>query len=124
MRARGPYYVGLGAISLLLMSGVTEGAPGDFTRVPADVVAAQQRGPVRVIVRLVQPAGTPITQAQDALLAELTGTTCRVLHRYLTSPFMALEVGEDALRVLDRSPNVVSVAGDVEAHTQSPAPKR
>jgi hypothetical protein len=58
------------------------------------------------------------------VLAELAGTSCRILHRYLNSPFLALEVGEDALRVLDRSPNVVSVAGDFELHPLAPGARR
>lgn len=103
---------------------VTAGTAVGAGRIPPEVAAAVRGGPVRVIVKLSRPPGTPIDRVQDAVLAELTGTTCRVLHRYRTSPFLALEVGEDALRVLEHSPNVVSVAGDVELRPQTPGVTR
>jgi hypothetical protein len=90
-------------------------------RIPPEVAAAAQRdGVVRVIVKLDQRPGTSPGQAQDAVLAELAGTSARVLHRYLTSPFLALEVGTDGLRILDQSPTVLSVAGDFEARPLTP----
>ena len=86
-----------------------------LSRIPTEVAeAARTRGPVRVIVQLVQPPGTSVAAAQDAVLAELAGSDHRLLHRYLNSAALALEVGEDALRVLGRSPHVRSVAGDFE----------
>ena len=95
-----------------------------MNRVPPGVVeAARQSGRVRVIVQLVQPAGITIAAAQDAVLAELAGTAHRVLQRYLTSPALALEAGEDALLVLDRSAHVRSVAGDFELRPTSPGPR-
>ncbi|MBM4439239.1 MAG: hypothetical protein FJ027_02375 [Candidatus Rokubacteria bacterium] len=89
---------------------------GELQRVPADVLTkAQRAGSVRVIVRLDLPAGAAIAPVQDAVLAELAGIPLRVLHRYLHSPFLALELGVDALRILDRSPHVLSVVSDLEA---------
>jgi hypothetical protein len=109
---------------IALVAASPDARAEDFKRIPPEVVAAERSGPVRVIVRLVHPPGTPVDRTQDAVLAELAGTSYRILHRYRTSPFLALEVAENALRVLDRSAHVVSVAGDREAHTQDPGAKR
>jgi hypothetical protein len=89
-----------------------------------DVTAALEGDGVRVIVKVAQAPGTPLDRAQDVVLAELAGTSYRVLHRYLNSPFLALEVGADALRLLDRSPNVLSVARDIDAHPLAPGARR
>jgi hypothetical protein len=113
------------ATAMVLAAGPADAAAGDFRRIPPDIAAAAQRtGPVRVIVKVAQPPGAPVDRAQDVVLGELTGTASRVLHRYLNSPFLALEVGEDALHVLDRSPNVLSVAGDFDVHPRSPGVRR
>ena len=116
----------MAAAAVLALTAMTaDAATGDLQRIPRDVAAAaQSSGSVRVIVRIDQPAGTPVDQAQDAVLAELAGTSCRILHRYLTSPFLALEVGPDALRVLDRSSHVLSVAGDFEMRMPVPGATR
>src|SRR3954468_19720746 len=98
------------AAAMVLVVGPAAAAPGDVHRIPAEVAAeARRAGLVRVIVKIVQPSGTPVDEAQTRVLAKLAGTSTRILHRYLNSPFLALEVGEDALRILDRSPNVLSV---------------
>jgi len=111
--------------AVVLTALPVDAAPGDLHRVPPDVeAAARNTGAVRVIVKVDQPAGTPIDRAQDAVIAELTGTSCRILHRYLTSPFLALEVGLDALRVLDHSSHVVSVTADFEMRPQTPGATR
>src|SRR5438105_5018665 len=100
----------LAAGNLILFSalalGIVPSAAESLQRVPPDVLeAARRTGSVRVIVKVDQPEGQPIDRAQDVVLGELTGTAMRLLHRYLTSPFLALEVREDALRILDRSPH-------------------
>ncbi len=111
---------------VLFAAAVPAGAaPAEFSKVPADVAAVAERsGSVRVIVKVDQPAGTTLERAQDAVLAELAHSSCRVLHRYVSSPFLALEVGVDGLRVLDRSTHVVSVAGDFEMRPLSPGATR
>ena len=101
--------------------GVMDGEAESLRRVPPSLIeAARQSGSVRVIVQLVQPAGVSVAAAQDAVLAELAGTGYRVLQRYANSPALALEAGEDALLVLDRSPNVRSVAADFEMQHRAP----
>ena len=106
---------------LLALAPAANSSNGEFLRVPPDVAATAARaGTVRVIVKVDQPAGSPIDRAQDTVLGELASSSCRVLHRYLNSPFLALEVGIDALRVLDRSPHVISVVGDFEMRPLTP----
>src|ERR1041384_2670384 len=98
-----------------LVAACAPGPPAEFSRVPASVVdAARRDGHVRVIVQLQRAPDLPIAQAQDQVLAELSGTRTRILQRYLTSAALALDVGEDALVVLDRSPHVTSIAGDFD----------
>ncbi|HYC22951.1 MAG TPA: hypothetical protein VEI94_09615 [Candidatus Bathyarchaeia archaeon] len=53
-----------------------------------------------------------IAATRDALLEELAGTKFKVIRTYGTIPFVALEAGPDALEVLERSGNVVSVEED------------
>jgi len=50
---------------------------------------------------------------QDSVLQALQGTQYRLLHRYAASPFLALEVGPDALNALKASPLVISVVPDI-----------
>ena len=88
---------------------------------------ARVSGSVRVIVQLaesVQPEGRlanirakrqqrrQIAAAQSGLLSELTGTNHRVLSRYQTIPFVALEATPSTLQALERSSKVVSVQED------------
>ena len=97
------------------------GWPQPATRVPASLYDAVKRdGPIRVIVRIAPPARTFPSAAQDKVLAELVGSRHRVIHRYANSPVLALEVGEDALRALDRSPHVQSVAADFAIRPATP----
>src|SRR5438067_678134 len=99
--------------TLVAACATSHARSADFSRVPASVVdAARRDGHVRVIVQLQRAPDVPIARAQDQVLAELAGTRARILQRYLTSPALALDVGEDALAVLDRSSNVTSIAGD------------
>jgi hypothetical protein len=97
------------------------GWPQPVRRVPASLYDAVKRdGPIRVIVRIAPPARTFPSAAQDKVLAELAGSRHRVIHRYANSPVLALEVGEDALRALDRSPHVQSVAADFAKRPAAP----
>jgi subtilisin family serine protease len=107
------------------------GGPAALARegaVPAEVAQkAQTKGLVRVIVQLdvaTRPEGAlasrqavldqrqAIAAAQSELLADLARTNHRVTRQFETIPFLALEVGPDALAVLERSPRVVGVAED------------
>jgi hypothetical protein len=53
-----------------------------------------------------------ILAAQSYVLAELNGTQFRVLRLYRRIPGIALRVGLDALRVLEKSPAVTNVVAD------------
>jgi hypothetical protein len=50
-----------------------------------------------------------ISSTQRTILRELTGTTCRLIQQFETTPTIALEVGPDALAVLERSDAVAEV---------------
>jgi hypothetical protein len=83
----------------------------------------QEAGTLRVIVDLNVPGWTskPATQqaeltqqqmisdTQEKVIAELTGTRHKITTRFYIVPGMGLEVGPDALAALERSPNVVRV---------------
>jgi hypothetical protein len=105
-------------VGLLLLA-----APG---RAPAQVLTpaveeliatAEREGALRVIVELKLDASgaagrQAIIDAQDRVLAELAGTTHRVVRRFTTVPFLALEVSADALRRLAGSPLVAGIRED------------
>jgi hypothetical protein len=103
----------------LLASGDTGAASAD--RVPVELFAkAAHTGSVWIIAQLRTsessgqiPAPAAIRAAQDAVLAELTGTGHRVVSRYSAIPFLALEVSIEALRILAASSRVVDVREDV-----------
>jgi subtilisin family serine protease len=109
--------VGLGSMAL---PPETSAAPGGL--VPQRVEDGVQRdGVARVIVELRLPQGAHVPEGRLAnlaaraaqrqgiattgaqLLTRLQGTNHRVLHRYETIPFVALEIGPDALRELAAS---------------------
>lgn len=87
--------------------------------VPAEVAhKAQTEGAARVIVQLdvvIQPEGNldstravlaqrqAIATTQSQVLAELAGTSHRLVRQFETIPFLALEVALDALAALERS---------------------
>jgi hypothetical protein len=85
-----------------------------------EVRAAIARGPTRVLVelRLPDPAGSApetvsaraetITAARQAVVAQLAGRTYRVLRQYTTVPLLALEIGPDALQVIEGLDDVVT----------------
>ncbi len=99
-----------------------EGAvPGEIMR------KAQTEGVIRVIVQVdvpTHPEGylasrqavlsqrQAIAAAQRDLLADLFGTSHRVIWQYQTIPFLALEAARDALAALERSPIVVGATED------------
>jgi hypothetical protein len=53
-----------------------------------------------------------ILSAQSYVLAELSGTQFRVMRLYRSIPGVALRVGLDALRILEKSPAVTNVVPD------------
>lgn len=61
---------------------------------------------------------TAIHSAQGYLLAELTGTRYKVIRLYGKIPGIALRVGLDALRVLERSPAITNVILDRPAQAR------
>jgi len=92
--------------------------------VPADLLQkAWQEGTVRVIVRLGAPLATEgllrdevavelqradIADVGARVLTGLSGTRHRVIHRYETVPFLALELGPDAMMLLGQLAGMVS----------------
>jgi subtilisin len=104
---------------LILAASIAMAAPSQvFAQlVPPELSQkALVEGRVRVIVHLAVPM-TPeglltdsaavqgqrqgIANAQNAVLGALAGTSHRMIHRYETLPFMALEVGSGALAILN-----------------------
>jgi len=91
------------------------------------VLKAQLEGTVRVIVQInesFEPEGTlndfgavasqrkGIATAQDQLIKELRKTRHRILRRFETIPFVAIEAGIPALAIMERSGRVVTVEED------------
>jgi hypothetical protein len=58
-----------------------------------------------------------IQDAQSYILAELAGTTFRVTRLYRSIPGIALRVGIDALKVLEKSPAITNVVQDRPAQS-------
>jgi subtilisin len=120
-------------LALVAAFGLTDpasGAPSPVTVAQAVRSQVHDQGWTRVIVQ-VRPAGAPhvaegalapaavaaqranILDAQNAVLARLLGTDHRVVRRYDTVPFVALEVGADALSQLEAAAfDVVRVVED------------
>jgi hypothetical protein len=107
------------ALMALTISGAGQGP------VPPTLFRDAERGDVRIVVRVVVDtrAGQSIESAQEAVLKALAGTRYRLLRKFVNSPFLVLEAGPDALRALDGSPDVESVAPDFELH-HPPLPSR
>ncbi len=92
--------------------------------------AVAEAGSVRVIVNLQmywapEPLLGDIARAnqsatiaaqQDGVMASLAGTDYRVSHRYSFIPYMALELGEDAVRALEAS----GLAAAIQVDTADP----
>ncbi len=124
---------GLWAVLVALVTAVTaEAATAEGPPVPRGLhQKALSQGTVRVVVRLaaplvpeddlpdvssVQRQRQGIAAAQGAVAARLHGTVHRLIHRYRTVPFVALEASGDALRALESRPGLVlSVDEDLVA---------
>ncbi|MCX7839742.1 MAG: hypothetical protein N2559_09875, partial [Anaerolineae bacterium] len=91
------------------------------------VAQAQAKGHVRVIVGVRVPTYKPegrldvraaqaqrasIAQAQNALLNQLAVHNVRVMRRFTTIPYLALEVNANALNALARAANVANIRED------------
>jgi len=91
----------------------------------------QREGSVRVIVELALPSGshtpeariksqaavhsqrTQISKIQEEVLGWLSGKGHRVVHKFRTAPFLALEVDQEALGVIETAaPNIRRVVED------------
>lgn len=112
--------------SLVLVVAALGGCPaargGSEPRLPADLLArAETEGSVRVIAELRVVSGD-IGAAQNAVLQALAGAPHRILRRYATVPFLALEVSPEALRLLAASPAVLRIQEDRVAAPQRRAP--
>jgi len=95
-------------------------------KIRVDWQKVKEKGTVRVLVQLDVPVwvrgqlskeaelaqGQAITAAQDALLTELAGTKHRPTAKFSSGGGMGLEVGADALAVMERSSLVVRVDED------------
>ncbi len=98
-------------------------------RIPQQIRDRANQGPVRVLVELSLPGGshTPeghlpspavaaqrsdIAAVQQRILSRLRGRSHRVLHTYRTVPYLALEVGADALAELEAAGDVNRVLED------------
>ncbi len=114
-------------LAAVVWIGWTDIAVAQQGKVPPEVwEKAKTKGVVRVIVGLNvpwQPEGKlsqqdrfaqrkAIAAAQDELLAELAGTKHRVTGRYRFTPGIGLEIGPDALKVLELSARVTEVRED------------
>jgi hypothetical protein len=76
---------------------------------------ARKEGVVRVIVRLNLRIGTGQLDSdtvKDRLITQLQGTTYKTVHRLESFPSIVLEVGPDALAVLEASDLVLRVSGN------------
>jgi hypothetical protein len=98
----------------------SEKVPPDLFRRAADngtvLVLAGLRTPWqqehRISEELVTLQRKAILDAQSYILAELAGTDYRVMRLYRKVPAIALRVGTDALKVLERSPAITNVLPD------------
>jgi hypothetical protein len=111
----------LGAGLLVLAMTSCAGASEDPGVTPALLAKARARGAVVVIVTLRVPEGaSPVSIAavKESLLAEISAAPHRVVRELAGLPQIALEVSEDALRLLGASPSVLRIA---ESIPQPPA---
>ena len=99
-----------GAFALALLTAAPPAvAAASGPHVPAEVRERVHReGRVRVLVKLRLPAGvTKPDAAQGRVLQRLSRHAQRLLHRYQTVPFMAVEVGPGALAELEADSTTV-----------------
>jgi len=105
--------------------GRVQGTDEAFARL---IIKAKSEGPVRVIVGLntafrpegllpnaqqVESQREGITQAQDSLIAHLTGFNTSAITRFTFIPFIAMELDEAGLTFLQNSPEVSSITEDL-----------
>lgn len=116
--------MGAALVALCALFGSSAQPGGSATvsgAIPPPILAELQRsGHARVIVEVAVDPGESLPQAQDRVLDELRGTRYQLLQRYVTSAYLALDTGPDALAVLARSPRVLRVSADPEVHPASP----
>ena len=95
------------------------GGSAETPAIEPDVRVAVAQPPARVLVELRLPgpsaggdSGAPrtaaIAAARQVVLARLTGTSYRLARQYATVPLLALEIGPDALDVLEKMGDVVA----------------
>ena len=116
--------MGLAVLLFLACAGI---ATSQQSKIPAKIwEEAEKTGVARVIVGLNvpwQPEGNlseadkleqrqAIAAAQDQLLAEFVGTQHRVVRRFDNIPGLALEVGVEALAIMEHSAYVTKVTED------------
>lgn len=116
---------GLLSVGLLLAAAGAWCATPPSPVIDEGVHAAVRQGSARVIVELRIPGGVKpegdlaspaavaaqrraISDAQASVVARLAGTRFSQLRQYRSVPFLALEVGPDALTALERMGDVVS----------------
>ena len=88
----------------------TSAAPARQSKVPPALIEkARATGSVRVIVDLAKAFTFELETGQKTIEAELAGTSYKVLGRLANLPALLLEVGPDALVVLNTSSHVVKV---------------
>jgi hypothetical protein len=110
----------VGGAALLLASlrgRVARAASRDTPVIDPEVRAAVVKGPARVLVELRLPDPVPsagpareqaIATARQAALARLAGTSYRLVRQYASVPLLALEIGPDALQVLEGMGDLVA----------------
>lgn len=114
--------IGLSFVLCVCAASVSPGS--DASEIDAAVRAAVASGPARVIVELrlpfdFRPEGElsdqgareqrrAIAAAQEQITTQLSGTQFRVVRRQSTVPFVALEIGADALARLERMTELVA----------------
>lgn len=121
---------GAGAATLLVVALTLVRMTCGWAQPPGTVVSpdllrkARDQGSVRVIVQLrvgvpgEAPRREDIAAAEQALLLEIAGTPHRVMRLYTTIPLMALEVSEEALKVLAGSSRILSIQEDTLSSPQ------
>jgi len=115
----------LGLLALAVPASACAPATASGPHLDPRVEAAAARGLTRVLVELRIPGGvTPegnlpsaegvtaqrqaIAAAQAGVLARLRGTEHRVVRRFESTPFLALEIGPSALAALRAMGNIVT----------------
>jgi len=130
-RKRGRSVGRWGSVLPAFLMGLLVAAAGAWCATPpspvvdAGIRVAVRQGSARVIVELRIPGGVKpegeltspaavaaqrraISDAQASVVARLAGTRFSLLRQYRSAPFLALEVGPDALTALEGMGDVVS----------------